>query len=53
MKSLAEQREVLLQRLAEAEATNHDMRSQLEEKEALAVHSQVGLSCRRGGIVCY
>ena len=46
MKSLALQREVLLQRLAEVESTNHDMRSQLEEKEALAVHSQVSVSCR-------
>lgn len=40
IKGLAGQRELLLQRLAEAEATIQDMRSQLDDKEALVVHSQ-------------
>ncbi len=48
-KQLAEQRELLLQRLTESNATNQHLQSQLEEKESLAMHSQVREGERNGG----
>ena len=38
---LSEQREVLLQKLTESDFTNQLLRSQLDEKEKLTLHSQV------------